>query len=124
MVIHTIAGLTAGVDLSAYQFRFVKLTDDYKVGPVAAAGDRPLGVLMGKPKAGDTVDVAIAGSVIKVKCHGAVSAGANVKHSVVANHIGWAQATTTAGDIVSGVALQDGADEDIINILVETPHDL
>jgi hypothetical protein len=65
----------AADDLSAYQFRFLKLTGADEVDIVSAATDRVVGVLQNKPAAaGRGAAVAVVG-VIKMQAGGAITAG-------------------------------------------------
>tara|TARA_Y100000034_G_C6870643_1_gene397451 strand:- start:836 stop:1234 length:399 start_codon:yes stop_codon:yes gene_type:complete len=64
--------LTANADLSSYQYYFVELDTDGKVGACNAATDRPIGVLQNKPSAsGEAATVLIMG-VSKINCDAAL----------------------------------------------------
>ena len=54
--------LLADGDLSAYQYHFVKMTDENTVGVCSGATDNPIGILQNEPKA--------AGQVARVRVHG------------------------------------------------------
>ena len=64
--------LTANADLSSYQYYFVELDTDGKVGACNATTDRPIGVLQNKPSAsGEAATVLIMG-VSKISCDAAL----------------------------------------------------
>jgi len=63
----------AGEDLSAKQFRFVKLSSGTVVA-CAAATDIPVGVLQNKPTTGRAAEVCVLGPT-KVEADGAITAG-------------------------------------------------
>jgi hypothetical protein len=66
---------TAGEDLSAAQFKFVKLDNgDGTVKAVDGATDRPFGVLQNAPTSGQAAEVCIVGGT-KVEAGGAASVG-------------------------------------------------
>ena len=64
--------LTANADLSSYQYYFVELDTDGKVGACNATTDRPIGVLQNTPSAsGEAATVLIMG-VSKISCDAAL----------------------------------------------------
>lgn len=64
----------AGADLSAQQFRFVKLSADRTVIAIAAITDKPAGVLQNKPASGETAIVLVVGRSL-VDSDSALAAG-------------------------------------------------
>jgi hypothetical protein len=83
----TIPGVVAADDLSANQFRFVRVKNiavvpgtrnGLEIESVASLGDQAVGVLQNKPLAGEAATVAITGSVTKVIASVAITAGADV----------------------------------------------
>lgn len=66
---------TAGEDLSAKQYHFVKIDNgDGEVVAVSGATDRPIGVLQNAPTLGQAAEVTIVGGT-KVECGGSASFG-------------------------------------------------
>ena len=66
---------TAGEDLSAKQYHFVKIDNgDGDVVAVSAATDRPIGVLQNAPTSGQAADVLIVGGT-KIEAGGSASFG-------------------------------------------------
>ena len=102
--------LVAGADLSAAQFRFVKVNSSgYAV--LAGAGEKAAGVLANDPLDGQagTVDV---GGVSKVVAGATVAAGAEVQSDAAA------AATTLNTGKPLGIALYGGAAGEIISVLL------
>lgn len=93
---HTVS-ILAGEDLSAAQFRFVKLSSGAVVK--AGAGDPVFGVLLNKPASGEVASVQIAG-IAPV----AVDAAVTVDDKVMSSSDGQA-ATKTGTNNSAGVAL-------------------
>lgn len=68
----------AGGDISAQQYLFVKLNGSGQVVAIAAATDRPIGILQNKPKAaGQMAEVVVVG-VSKCVAAGTIGVGANI----------------------------------------------
>lgn len=76
----TIPALVAGADLTAAQYRFVKLDASGDVILCDTAGEQALGVLMNKPNTGEPARVAVAG-VMPVVADAAVAVGSKVATS-------------------------------------------
>lgn len=111
-----IPGLRAAGDLSAKQFYIVKAASTAgQVKVASAATDALLGVLQDGNTDGLAVDVAFSG-VAKVLAEASVSYG----NYVTASSTGRAKATTTAGNSVIGLALNEAtsAAGDIIPVLL------
>jgi hypothetical protein len=105
----------AGVDLSAKQY-YIVAADASNPGEVILANAQTLpivGIVENYPEADDTARV-VAPQVgtMKVKCGGNINVGAYV----TADSNGKAIATTTAGDMVIGRALEAGADGRVIEV--------
>ena len=107
--------LVAGADFSAKQY-FIAALDASNEGEAVLANAQTLpiiGVIENYPEADDTVRIVLPQSgTMKVKCGGNISIGGYV----TADSAGKAIATTTAGDMVIGRALEAGADGRIIEI--------
>lgn len=66
--------LTAGADLSAKQYHFVKLASATTVDVCSAITDKPIGVLQNTPTSGQAAEVCIFG-ITKVVADGVLAAG-------------------------------------------------
>ena len=105
--------LIAGADLSAKQFFFVSVAADGQVDPTGDGADAA-GVLQNAPAAaGRAAEVAISG-VVKVEAGGSVTAGDDIASDASGNAV-----TAATGDQILGVALEDGADGQRIEILFQ-----
>tara|TARA_R110000751_G_scaffold190619_1_gene296394 strand:+ start:102 stop:479 length:378 start_codon:yes stop_codon:yes gene_type:complete len=97
------------------QYVFVKMAADHKV--IEGAGDTDICVGVAQEAqavVGGSIPVAIAG-VSKIR----VDSGAGVGHGnqLTSSNDGGAVAAV-AGDMVHGIALEDGADDDIISMIL------
>ncbi len=93
-----IPGLSAGADLSANQYRFVKpgATEGQMVA-IAAAADKPIGVQYDAPTAaGKAIEVA-CGPIVEVIAGAAVAYGAEVQTDATGRAITLAAAGTAVG---------------------------
>jgi len=91
---------TAAADLSAQQFRAMRVTGDFQVNVANAAGQAVIGILQNKPTSGQSADVMMAG-VSKAIAGAAIAAGAEV----MAGADGRIITAATAGSNVIGIAL-------------------
>ena len=66
--------LTAGADLSAKQFHFVKLASATTVDVCSAITDVPIGILQNTPESGETATITIFG-ITKAVADGTLTAG-------------------------------------------------
>ena len=106
--------LEAGADLSASQYRGVKVTGAQTCGVVAASSDVAVGVLVNKPNAaGKAAEIATFGQIVKCEAQTNFNAGA-----VLMFHTdGRVLTAATAGNRRIGVALQGaGAAGDIVSV--------
>src|SRR5687768_2741480 len=121
-------GLVAGADLSAHQFKFVKLSGTgLQVVVCSAAGENAFGVLQDKPDAqGKAASVATLG-VSKVVAGGAIAPGDLVTTDAQGRAIAAAKASTNTADAgaasdplvgshVQGVAMTGGATGQLISV--------
>jgi hypothetical protein len=116
---HAIGWWIAGADLSTHQFKFVELDSNGAVVLAGAAGQDCLGVLLNKPKSGESCQIADigGGSIVKVVASAAIALEARVSSAAdgravtaVATHhvLGKALlASAAAGEIIP-VALRYG----------------
>lgn len=124
-----LAGLVASGDLSASQFRFVRLSTSapFEVSAIsnANAPQIPIGVLQNKPDAaGQGAEVAGPGEVCKAEAGGsfdeAVTLGVDDSGRVIAAPFETSPAT--ADLYIIGTSLQaSGALGDVVFILVQSP---
>lgn len=101
-------------DLSAKQYFIVKLSSG-NVVLASAATDVLLGVLKNKPKASENADVQLVNSqgTCKVKAGGSITAG----NMITSDSAGKAVATTTTGNYILGMALEDAATDDVFEFM-------
>lgn len=93
----TVQSYDANSDLSASQYRIVKVAADNTVDAAGGSTDDIIGVLQGTPSSGSSADVATAG-VTKVHTNGSVSAG----DLVTADSNGDAEIVTSVPDVTAG----------------------
>lgn len=110
------ASFPAAADLSARQYTFVTLDTDGRVGD-GAAGDACVGILQNKPALIDRPATVQIGGISKLKVAGTTSQGDRLKMDTD----GLGVVTTTATDKVGAIALEDGAANAYIAVLV-TPY--
>lgn len=108
--------LVAGADLSADQYKFVKMNSSGQAILVAALTDRPIGVLQNSPASGQEAEVTVIGGT-KVKAGGSVSEGTILKTSAAGLAIALTVGTDTT-HYISGTSLVDGANGEIITAVV------
>lgn len=107
----------AGADLSATQYRFVKLSAADTVVAAAATSDLPVGVQQDKNTSGNEVNVMMIGRSF-VEAGAAISVGALVG----SNASGKAVAKTTNDNVVMGMALTAAAaDGDLFEAYIYGP---
>jgi hypothetical protein len=111
--LHVIPGLVASADLSADQFKIVKLDSNGKVALCTTLGGDHDGVLQNKPAAADRAASVGHLGVSKVLLGATVNAGANV--SCRADSTGGPAAST---HIVLGKAMEAGVAGDIVSVLL------
>jgi hypothetical protein len=108
--------LQASADLSAYQFRFVKLDSNAQLALNTTAGGRVLSVLQDKPTAqGEPGQICGPGSHTKIKAGGVIAAGGLIASS----NEGKAVAATTGAHILGYNAGPVSADGDIITMVFQ-----
>jgi hypothetical protein len=100
---------TAGEDLSAAQYKFVKIDNaDGDVVAVSGATDRPVGVLQNAPTAGQAAEVTIVGGT-KIVAGGSASAGEPVFSSASATAVTLAFGTTGSAAYAVGAFIEPAA---------------
>lgn len=108
--------LVAGGDLSSSQYRFVKLNSSGQVIAVAAATDRPIGVLQNSPASGGVAEVLISGGT-KLVLGGTVTEGQIVSPSSTGTAVTIVAGTDTT-KYICGSALTEGASGEIITAVI------
>lgn len=108
--------LVAGADLSAAQFKFVKLNSSGQAILCAAATDKPIGVLQNAPTSGQEAEVTVIGGT-KVVLGGSVTEGAAVGTSAAGAGVALTVGTDTTKYVV-GQALTEGASGEIITVVI------
>jgi len=109
----------AAEDLSDYQYHFVKLDNDGKVEHCTASTDVIIGILMNAPDAEDeAAQVRVLGTG-KLVMSGTCDEGNFITASDQEASYSEGLATTTAKDVVGGIALENAtAANDIIEVLI------
>lgn len=104
----------AGEDLSSYQYCFVELgtSDDQVVR--AGAGEKTIGILQNAPTSGKRAEVAMLGGGGLLKLDEAVS-GQNLLTPTAASQ---GEVCDAADEWCGAIALEDGADGDVIEVFV------
>lgn len=109
--------MTAGKDLSAFQYHFVVLASDGKVDDVGSQGANATGILQNDPAAdGRAAAVAING-VSKIVCGGSITQGDKLTPGADAQ-----AETAQSGDHVIAQALESGEDNEIIACVLVSAH--
>ena len=118
-----IPGLVAGQDMSGKQYRAVQMdTDDFEVTGITDANtEHPIGILQNDPTEGQTALVAYTGVCRAEVGSGGVTFGdtlALANNGKVITDVEVANGTAVDLHHI-GIALQDGADTQIIQILLK-----
>ena len=117
-----IPGLVAAESLTGDQYRWVRLTEYNAVSEFDANTDMPIGVLQNKPASGEAAEVMATG-ISFVVCGGSIDVSSNPRVGPDAAGKAVARAHgTDATKYVGGIALSDGADGQIIPVLLVTPY--
>ena len=112
-----IGSFEAAADLSAKQFRVVKMATGGKVDVFSGATDVPIGILQNKPTAGQTAEVALTGSISKADSDAALAVG-----DIVSGQTDGQLEVADAGDYIVGVVvLASGAAGELASVLVTCP---
>jgi len=101
--------LIAGADLSAAQFKFVKMNNAAKA-VLCGNGDAAFGVLLVPAASGNAATVTVSGKTM-VECGATIAIGANVGIDADGNAV-----TAASGDIIVGKTYEAGVDGQIIAI--------
>lgn len=105
--------LTAANDLSSYQYRFVKLTDDRTVD-ICGAGEAPYGILQNAPEQYEQANVCTLG-ISNLKANAAITVASKVGSAA----LGLGAAMTGDDEIYGAIAREAAAAQnDVISVLV------
>jgi hypothetical protein len=109
----------AGEDLSAAQYKFVKLDNgDGTVKAVNGATDRPFGVLQNNPTAGQIAEITIVGGS-KIKAGGTASVGQALFSNASALAVTLGFGTTGSAAFVVGTFVEDAASGAITTAVID-----
>jgi len=108
--------LVAGADLSAAQYKFVKLNSSGQAIAVAAATDLPIGVLQNAPTSGQEAEVLVSGGT-KLVLGGTVNAAGVVGTSAAGAGVALTVGTDTT-KYQLGQAITGGASGEIVTAVV------
>ena len=118
-----LTGLKAGADLSAKQFRFVKLDASGDVVVCAGVTDIPIGVLQNKPTSGQAVEVMAIG-ISKIEGDADLAIGDMIGTSADGQAAAYVAGTDTTKYVVGRVLTENSAAAGLISALVNcmNPH--
>ena len=118
-----LTGLKAGADLSAKQFRFVKLDSSGDVVVCAGVTDIPIGVLQNKPTSGQAVEVMAIG-ISKIEGDADLAIGDMIGTSADGQAAAYVAGTDTTKYVVGRVLTENSAAAGLISALVNcmNPH--
>jgi len=114
--------LVAGADLSAAQYKFVKLSSGQAV-VCSAATDIPVGVLQNAPLSGQEAEITVIGGS-KIIGSASISVGAQVGTTTAGKAAALTPGTDTTKYIVGTILSAPGADGEIGTALINcaAPH--
>lgn len=112
--------LKAAADLSALQFRIMKISAARTINKATAATDEMIGILQDKPAAAGRVGTVRVGGLSKLESGGTISAGAPVTSD--ANGKGVASAPSSANESIIGWAIEAAVSGDIFTVLLGPGH--
>jgi hypothetical protein len=115
--VQTYPGLKASADLSAKQFRCMKLSGAGTFTVCAAVTDKVIGILQDTPTSGQPGSVAFAG-LTKVKAGGTIAAGDTVGTDGNGAIVAYVEGTDTTKYRV-GIARSAGASGDFVDVLLQ-----
>lgn len=108
--------LEAGADLSAAQYKFVKISAG-KAVVCSAATDVPIGVLQNSPTSGQEASITVAGGT-KIVSSASISAGAVIGTSSAGKADAKSAGVDTTEYAVGQVILGAGADAEILTAVI------
>lgn len=114
--VFSIPGLIAEVDLSAQQFKMVKITAENTVNLPTVKGEGILGILQNKPRLGEAADVMALGVSKLVAGAGGLAAAVQYETAV-----GGTGLTIEAGKIANGYVLIGAAEGELASVTIGLP---
>ena len=111
--------LEAAADLSAHQFKFVKLDNTGKIAAIAAVTDIPVGILQDKPNAAGKVGTVMVDGISKVQADAALTAGNQVGTAADGQAAAYAAGTDTTKYVVGQILKGAGAAGGLATILFD-----
>lgn len=109
--------LTAGEDLSAKQYYFVKVNSSGAAVLCAAATDKPIGVLQNDPASGEEASILVVGGT-KVVVAASSDEGTVIGTTSAGKATPYVAGTDTTKYLVGSVILAAGADNEIATAVV------
>lgn len=115
--------LVAGADLSAAQYKFVKLDASGQAVLVAAATDKPIGILQNNPASGQEAEVTVSGGS-KFVGSGSIAIGAQIGSDANGKGAALVAGTDTTKYVVGTVLVATGGDGQIGTAVIDAtaPH--
>lgn len=115
--------LVAGADLSAAQYKFVKLNSSGQAVVCSSATDIPIGVLQNDPASGAEAEVLVIGGT-KIIAGAAIAEGAQVGTSTAGKAVALTAGTDTTKYVAGALLTESGADGDIVTAVINcaNPH--
>lgn len=112
---------TAGADLSAAQFTFVKLSADNTVIPCAAITDKPIGIVQNNPTSNGVAEVLVYG-LSKLVASAAITAGASVGTTATGQGVTVVEGTDTTKYVMGQCVVGVAAAGSICTVALQSPH--
>lgn len=115
--------LVAGADLSAAQYKFVKLNASGQVVVCSGATDLPIGVLQNDPASGAEAEVLVVGGT-KIIAGAAIGEGAQIGTSSAGKAAALVAGTDTTKYVAGTLLTESGADGEIVTAVINcaNPH--
>ena len=107
----------AGADLSAAQYKFVKMSADNTVVLCSAATDAPIGVLQNAPTSGAEASVLVVGGT-KLVASAAIAAGVKIGTASSGKADAKVAGTDTTEYTVGAVISSSAADADVLTAVI------
>lgn len=114
--------LVAGADLSAAQYKFVKISSGQAV-LCAAATDVPIGVLQNAPLSGQEAEITVIGGT-KIVGSASIAAGALIGTTSAGKAVALTVGTDTTKYVAGAIISAPGADGEVGTAVINcaTPH--
>lgn len=115
--------LVAGADLSAAQYKFVKLNASGQAVVCSGATDLPIGVLQNDPASGAEAEVLVVGGT-KIIAGAAIGEGAQIGTSAAGKAVALTAGSDTTKYVAGALLTESGADGDIVTAVINcaNPH--